>query len=179
MIESNYFAQINENASISHVFKWKSDHMSLNPPLSSQELVINSFSGDYSFLSNFYPAQIVIELLVFPTVEHAYQAFKTDDQEWFKKIQNANSPAVAKKLGRRCPIKPNFDSLKLDLMRELVQAKFFQNPELKTKLLATNDSHLEEGNTWGDTYWGIVNGKGSNFLGKILMETRDIIKHHD
>lgn len=145
---------------------------------------INSFSGEYSFLSNFHPAQIVItgprkyslELIVFPTVEHAYQAFKTNDQEWFEKIKNAATPALAKKLGRRCPIRTEFDSIKLDLMKEFVQAKFIQNLELRDQLLATNNCALEEGNTWGDTYWGTVNGKGSNFLGKILMETREILK---
>ena len=45
--------------------------------------------------------------------------------------------------------------------------------DLKEKLLATGDEHLEEGNTWGDTTWGTVNGIGENRLGKILMKVRN------
>lgn len=36
----------------------------------------------------------------------------------------------------------------------------------------TIDEHLEEGNTWGDTTWGTVNGIGENRLGRILMKVR-------
>ena len=57
-------------------------------------------------------------------------------------------------------------------MYEIVLAKFTQNPDLKEKLLATGDEHLEEGNTWGDTTWGTVNGIGENRLGIILMKVR-------
>ena len=58
-------------------------------------------------------------------------------------------------------------------MYEIVLAKFTQNPDLKEKLLATGDESLEEGNTWGDTIWGTVDGVGENRLGKILMRVRD------
>ena len=62
-------------------------------------------------------------------------------------------------------------------MYEIVLAKFTQNPDLKKKLLATGDEHLEEGNTWGDTIWGTVDGVGENRLGKILMRVRDELKN--
>jgi hypothetical protein len=39
----------------------------------------NSFHNEYRFLSNFYPAEVSFEGLVFPTVEHAYVAAKTTD----------------------------------------------------------------------------------------------------
>ena len=29
-----------------------------------------------------------------------------------------------------------------------------------------------EGNTWNDTFWGVCNGQGQNWLGKILMLVR-------
>ena len=51
-----------------------------------------------------------------------------------------------------------------------------QNEDLKAKLLATGDEHLEEGNTWGDRIWGTVNGKGQNHLGKTLMRVREELK---
>jgi predicted NAD-dependent protein-ADP-ribosyltransferase YbiA (DUF1768 family) len=45
------------------------------------------------------------------------------------------------------------------------------------KLLSTGDIVLEEGNTWGDEYWGInlKTGKGKNNLGKLIMQIREEI----
>jgi hypothetical protein len=53
-----------------------------------------------------------------------------------------------------------------------VRDKFNRNPDLRAKLLATADAYLEEGNTWGDQIWGVYNGQGTNWLGKILMQVR-------
>ena len=41
-------------------------------------------------------------------------------------------------------------------MFEICLAKFTnpKNSELKQKLLETGTEYLEEGNTWGDVYWG-------------------------
>ena len=58
-------------------------------------------------------------------------------------------------------------------MREIVWAKFVQNPELAAKLLATGGRRLEETNWWGDRFWGVYQGEGKNVLGFVLMETRD------
>lgn len=61
-------------------------------------------------------------------------------------------------------------------MYSLVWKKFHNNPELKALLLATGDAQLEEGNAWGDVYWGISpvgSGQGENHLGRILMKVRD------
>ena len=54
--------------------------------------------------------------------------------------------------------------------------KFMQNPELRDALLATGNSLLIEGNTWGDYFWGKVNGHGENHLGLILMDVREKLK---
>ena len=61
-------------------------------------------------------------------------------------------------------------------MKDIVRAKFSQNEELAKKLLATNDEYLIEGNTWGDRFWGTVNGEGRNQLGIILMQVRDELR---
>ena len=53
----------------------------------------------------------------------------------------------------------------------------FQNENLRKLLLATGDAELIEGNYWHDYYWGICNGVGQNWLGKILMEEREKIKN--
>lgn len=57
-------------------------------------------------------------------------------------------------------------------MYDICRAKFEQNADLRCKLLTTGDAMLVEGNTWGDTVWGVCQGKGENRLGKILMRVR-------
>ena len=60
-------------------------------------------------------------------------------------------------------------------MEEIVRAKFYQNPQLAEKLIATADRKIVEGNTWHDTFWGVdaATGKGENHLGVILMKIRE------
>lgn len=73
---------------------------------------------------------------------------------------------------RTLPLRADWEDVKLDIMHEVVKAKFEQNEELKEKLLATGDAYLEEGNWWWDRYWGVYQGEGENHLGKILMRVR-------
>lgn len=129
--------------------------------------MITSFTGEYHFLSNFYP-------WLGSSVEHQYQAAKTLDITEKTNILNAHSAGAAKRMGRRCKIRTDWDSIKLDIMFELLKQKF-SNQDLKEKLLATEDEYLEEGNYWNDTYWGVCNGVGENHLGKLLMKLRGIL----
>lgn len=62
--------------------------------------------------------------------------------------------------------------MKVQIMKDIIYQKFKQNELLKWNLLATKDKELIEGNTWGDTFWGICNNEGQNYLGKILMSVR-------
>lgn len=127
-------------------------------------------AGDYSFLSNFYEHDGW-------TVEHHYQAAKTDDPAWVAKILGATTPALAKKFGRLCPARSDWDSHKVPVMRALLRIKF-QIPALGDLLVMTGDAELVEGNWWGDIYWGQVNGIGENWLGRLLMETRDVLQKY-
>jgi predicted NAD-dependent protein-ADP-ribosyltransferase YbiA (DUF1768 family) len=56
-------------------------------------------------------------------------------------------------------------------MLHLLQQKF-SDPVLKEKLLATGGAVLVEGNTWGDTFWGVYKRNGMNHLGRLLMKVR-------
>lgn len=133
---------------------------------------ITKFTGQYSFLSNFYHAPYTFEGRTYKTVEHGYQAAKATNAKDRAKIANADGPGAAKRLGRHIKLRPNWEKIKFDIMHMHVLAKFVQNADLAEKLLATNPQHLEEGNTWGDKIWGTVRGKGQNHLGKILMKVR-------
>lgn len=138
--------------------------------------MIDRFDGtQYSFLSNFYTAYVVWEGIKYPTSEHAYQAAKTLNLELRKNVfgDMNSSPALAKRDGRKIELRSDWESVKIDVMREIVRIKFQTHPKLAEKLLATGNEELVEGNTWGDRFWGQVDGVGENWLGKILMEVRE------
>lgn len=132
--------------------------------------MIKSFSGDYRFLSNFYPVEVVLDGVTYPTVENAYQAAKTLDLEKRKEFLGV-VPGFAKRLGQRLELRPDWNDVKLDIMKRLNEQKYMR-PDLRKKLCDTYPIDIVEGNTWGDTFWGVCEGKGSNHLGKILMSIR-------
>jgi ribA/ribD-fused uncharacterized protein len=139
--------------------------------------MIDKFVGEYEFLSNFYHAVTSWQGETYSTVEHAFQAAKTYNKEQIKEIRNAATPGLAKKLGRKVELRKDWEEVKYSIMYRLVFLKFLLNTDLRDKLLATNDEHLIEGNTWGDTYWGVCDGVGENNLGRILMSVRKGFAH--
>jgi ribA/ribD-fused uncharacterized protein len=134
--------------------------------------MIDSFKGENRFLSNFWPAEVMLDGMLFPTVEHAYVAAKTLDPEKRAEIRLVNTAGQVKRLGRTLDLRTDWDKVKLTIMEDLVRQKF-QHPELAALLLATGDQELVEGNTWGDTFWGVCFDVGCNHLGLILMKVRD------
>jgi len=137
--------------------------------------VIDAFSGDYNFLSNFYPCKVKLDDVVYPSVEHAYQAAKTLDKDERKPFHKHPLPTAgaSKKLGRKLTIRPDWESVKIKVMEDLLVQKF-ADKDLKKRLQETEGAELVEGNWWGDTFWGVDKKKGGkNHLGKLLMKIRD------
>ncbi len=133
--------------------------------------MINRFRGEYYFLSNMYESPIYAGGMKFRCAEALYQMFKTTDPDLRKQFTSLNG-FEAKRLGRQIKIRDDWDSIKLDVMRYVV-AKKFKDPNLRAMLRNTGNEELIEGNDWKDTFWGVCNGRGENWLGKILMEERD------
>jgi ribA/ribD-fused uncharacterized protein len=136
---------------------------------------IDSFKGEFGFLSNFYPSPMNVLGLHFATVEHYFQACKMISNEDFEAVRTARSPGIAKRLGRAKTRRPDWDYMKDGIMLGALRIKF-HNPVFRDQLLATGDRQLVEGNTWGDQYWGVSNGKGVNRLGMLLMQVRQEIR---
>ncbi len=142
---------------------------------------ITSFRGPWGFLSNFSGVDICYEDLWYPSVEHAYQASKT----LLRVLRipfTATAPGgmltcrEAKKAGQNLCLRDDWNQVRLEIMNQLVWMKFTQRPDLEELLLKTGTVALIERNTWGDTFWGEVDGKGFNHLGRILMRTRRLLK---
>lgn len=137
--------------------------------------MINSFDRENSFLSNFYTCPVIFEGIMFLTVENAFQAAKTLDVQ--ERLEfTICTPGQAKRLGRRVQLRPDWNDIRISIMKELVLQKFSKYDALKSALLRTDNQLLIEGNNWNDRFWGVCDGVGENHLGKILMEVRDELK---
>lgn len=138
---------------------------------------ITSFKDEYKWLSNFYPCIVMFEGLQYPTVEHAYVAAKTTNQDIRKHIQSISTAGKAKIFGRSLEYRPNWDDMKVKVMSFLLEQKFKQEP-FKTWLDETGDAKLIEGNNHGDVFFGCVYDFenqvyiGKNVLGELLMSIR-------
>lgn len=168
--------------------------------------MIAGFRDEYRFLSNFYNAPVIYNGVVYKNSEAAFQAakfthltpdvirttvsssiidgygFDLTDNSCIEHTFAMLSAGDAKKLGRKLPIRPNWEDIKFDIMREIVYNKFATNSDLKHMLLDTGDEQLVERNWWHDNIWGdcacdrCKNIAGKNMLGVILMETRERLK---
>ena len=137
--------------------------------------MIKNFYGQYRFLSNFYLCKVKYEGLYYGSVESAFQSAKTLDMDVRKQFTTL-SPKDAKALGYKIELRSDWESVKDDIMYQLVRYKFRHSNKLKMLLLRTEDEILIEENSWGDTYWGKCKGVGQNKLGLILMRVRDEIR---
>jgi ribA/ribD-fused uncharacterized protein len=142
---------------------------------------VTAFQGEYRFLSNFWPCVIQWEGLVYPTLEHAYAASKTNDPSIKIQIQACATPGDAKEYLAQHHLQADDTwtrERKLDVMEKLLLTKFSgQDPLLTRALMATGDAALIEGNDWDDRFWGVCNGEGENQLGKLLMGVREQLFH--
>ena len=134
-------------------------------------MAITEFKGKYLFLSNFYTSTVEYQGLTFKNAEAAFQAQKCRTRDEKEKFCGLDASS-AKRLGRHVILRSDREEVKVQIMFEIVYAKFTQNAYLKRKLMETGDERLVEGNWWGDTTWGMCEGKGKNLLGAILMNIR-------
>lgn len=138
------------------------------------------YEQEFYVLSNFSAFSINWKGRRFPTSEHAYHWEKfpqgTRDGELFVRdvIVDAESAHAAFKMaeGWRQLRRPDWDEIKVEVMREILRAKAMQHEYVRRKLLATGDRELVE-NSWRDDFWGWgPNRNGQNMLGKLWMEVR-------
>jgi ribA/ribD-fused uncharacterized protein len=144
--------------------------------MANKDLKISGFQGEYRFLSNFWASPMTVIGISYLNAESAYQASKTLDLD-VRATFSSVSGGVAKRMGRKLVLRPDWTiPLNLEMMELCLRSKFMCNPDLREKLLLTGDAELEETNDWNDTFWGVSKGKGTNYLGKLLMEIRSTMK---
>jgi len=147
----------------------------------------------FRFLSHFYPSVFELDGEVWPTVEHYYQAQKSDCADYKAAVRATQTPGEAKRLAAQptAPRRISKDSwfklhgrlprsdwyeVKLAIMRRADAAKYEQNTDLAQRLLETGDAELVEDSP-AEPYWGVgPNNDGSNWAGRVLMEVRHTLR---
>ena len=149
------------------------------------------FTSEHSPLSNFFPCNIQIQGQNWISIEQYFQYMKcqtTQNDRVADLIRKETDSLRIKRLGDRVAIRSNSEWPRVEerVMREAIQAKFTQHPELLQVLLDTGSTTLVEATY--DWKWGGACGlwstelktltfKGQNKLGKILMDIRDQMKN--
>lgn len=138
---------------------------------------ISQFRNEHYFLSNFFPINLSVNGKMYPSAEHAFQAAKCVNAADAERIRKAATPSIARSMGRRVLLKPNWERKRISTMLEILILKF-EVPQLKTLLKNTQGREIEESNTWHDIFWGTCScrehgGEGRNVLGNFLMLVRD------
>lgn len=133
---------------------------------------------EYGAFSNLFRRSMKFDCETFPTAEHAYQAGKPRKpavRAWLMAAPSPSLLAMAAHGLYSWDIAPGWSAGRYARMQAVVLAKFSQHADLADILLGTGDARLGEAGTVDNEVnrrWGEVNGRGENWLGKILMETR-------
>jgi len=135
-------------------------------------------SDEYYPFTNWYHAPFTIGSYKYDTAVHWFESQKFKGTALETNIRQAESPKKAQRLGRSSAVAVDWDDMKYDVMKKGVTAKFTQNPKLGIMLTKTGGAHLVE-NSPTNYYWGIGDGTGKNFLGRILEEIRGAFNSHE
>lgn len=141
--------------------------------------MITDFRGEHYFLSNFYPVEVIYGGEKYASAEHAFQAAKCVNDVDRKRIRDAESPCIAKKIGRTVQLIDDWEMNKQNEMAKILHVKF-QNSVMRDLLIKTKVENIVERNYWHDIYWGMCacyrhHYTGKNVLGELLMCVRDNI----
>lgn len=159
-------------------------------------------TDDYVFFwngpfSNWYPAKFSMETgtkwgnMTFTSSEQAmmfYKAVVFEDESSLIAIMSTSSPRKQKALGRKVKNfnQEKWESVCIDLITDVLVAKFGSDEYLKKVLLDTKNKIIVEASPY-DKVWGIGMGvehkdildqtkwDGKNFLGVCLMAAREIL----
>src|SRR5262245_3155850 len=99
-----------------------------------------------NWFSNFEPSErpLVYQGIVYERPELFFQAMKAakDELETRRWIAASEEPGIAKKRGRQIKCRPDWEQIKIDVMRYALRYKFAAGTKLAKRLLRTPDEEL-------------------------------------
>ena len=109
-----------------------------------QDVRFYGTADEYGDFSNFAAFPIRLDGEIWPTSEHYFQAQKFEDRKVRRKIRNAKTPMIAARMGRdrSLPLRRDWESVKVEVMRKAVRAKFTQHEDLRALLLSTGEAKI-------------------------------------
>lgn len=151
---------------------------------------VNFYEQEFYVLSNFSSFRVKYYNIDFDTSEHAYHFMKfrylTHESLNATLVPIRNEICIARSAHDAFKIassykqfyNPNWNNIKVSIMKDILIAKASQHEYVYKKLMETGDRTLIE-NSWRDDFWGIgPKGDGQNQLGKLWMEIRENFKSH-
>ncbi|KZT64767.1 DUF1768-domain-containing protein [Daedalea quercina L-15889] len=136
----------------------------------------------YYEFTNFAPSPIHwADGKTYPTAEHLFQAhkFMPTRADLAERIRKLHTPREAlDEAGRlRRLQRPDWFDVNVDIMDEILKAKFTQHQGLRGLLLSTGDRDIVEDSPV-DSFWGWGHDReGRNELGKALVRLREKLRH--
>lgn len=138
--------------------------------------------GGYSNMASGYP--LIINDIKIRSSEALYQALKYPDYPDIQdKILSQTSPMSAKMVAKpfKDLIRPDFEVIKIRIMKWCVYAKLLCNYEKFSYLLLDSENKMIVEESSKDNFWGAKRTHdnkliGINVLGRILMEARENLK---
>lgn len=142
---------------------------------------IGFYPREFFVFDNFSSFRVLVDGVLYCTVEHAYQAIKflQTAPEIAQQITDCYSAHDAQKIAyaNKDKQRKDWDDVKLDIMEKLLRLKLEQNPYVKKKLLETGNLIICEDSP-KDSFWGIgANRDGRNELGKLWMKLRSELQN--
>ena len=138
---------------------------------------VGFYPREFFVFDNFSSFKVLVDGVLYSTVEHAYQAAKFLDSapQVAKDIVESYSAHDAQKIAyaNKDKQRKDWEEVKLKIMERLLRLKLEQNPYVRKKLLQTVNYLICEDSP-KDSFWGIgPNRDGRNELGKLWMKLRD------
>ena len=98
----------------------------------------------YIYFSPYTAHAIILDGVVYPTVEHAYQCQRYTDFKIIEEIRNASSPIKARETSSKYKHLqiPDFKDRKLEVMKRLMNIKAEQHEEIQQALIDSKDLNI-------------------------------------
>ncbi|KAJ7636014.1 hypothetical protein DFH06DRAFT_1219737 [Mycena polygramma] len=142
-------------------------------------LRFSSSTPEYSAFLNYSPYRIVYNNVEYPTAMHLHEAMKYTNPDFVERIRSCPDVAqvypLSEQLSRTSPesVRPDWSSMYLSTMEQVVLEKFRQHANLRHMLTQTEDAPLIYADP-EDSYWGEgpPGQEGLNHLGHLLERVR-------